>query len=91
MITIIIYSSSTVRFKVSNIYWFRLDRSVCVPVFNCTTLAILIMVIQLTGAPAIGQDSEVEPGIVAFEEHLGEYIPGDIVLRDEDGQEVTGV
>lgn len=51
-------------------------------------LAIVLLGV-VTGVPiAKGQDTEAEPGIVAFEEHLGDILPGDIVLRDENGREV---
>jgi protein SCO1 len=53
-----------------------------------SVLGFLILGI-IGGIPvAQGQEPEVEPGVVAFEEHLGDILPGDIVLRDENGQEV---
>lgn len=55
------------------------------------TLAFAALFIALSSLSSLAQTPEnaaseaVEGGAVDFVEQLGEYIPGDIVLRDEDG------
>ena len=50
-------------------------------------MATLVFLVLLPGAAAMAQDhSEAAAGeVVDFEEQLGQVIPGDIVLRDEEG------
>lgn len=59
-------------------------------VVRCRSLAGVFLGVMLLGAfsmgPVMAQDSPVtEVEVVDFVEQLGEIIPGDIVLRDEDG------
>jgi len=49
-------------------------------------VAVCLLLATLAGTPASAQLNE---DAVEFQEHLGEYIPGDITLRDEQGRTVT--
>jgi len=54
--------------------------------FGSGALAALVVLSGLAGAPARAQLNE---DAVEYQEHLGEFIPGDITLRDEQGQPVS--
>ncbi len=56
-----------------------------------TCVLALVVVVALLTCPSLilAQDNSGEPGSVNFDEHLGEIIPGDIVLTDEYGQQVN--
>ena len=66
----------------------RFNRSVLDLSFSVLVLGVLSWSLLFHVGSSAAQDAEAEPGIVAFEEHLGSIIPGDIVLRDEQGNEV---
>ncbi len=50
-----------------------------------TMMGCLLALAMLVSVPAMAQLNEVA---IEFDEHLGEIVPGDIVLIDEDGNEV---
>ncbi len=53
-------------------------------------LIVLVLVAWgLMTERSLAQDEASEPGAVNFDEHLGEFIPGDIILTDEYGQQVN--
>jgi protein SCO1/2 len=60
-------------------------RGVC-GVMKMLGWALLGGMLVLSGVPAQAQLNE---DAVEFDEHLGEYVPGDITLIDEDGNEVV--
>jgi protein SCO1 len=70
------------------IRWFRLRWSELNGASKRLLPGILVLVFSTFATVTVGQDSEAEPGIVAFEEQLGTFIPGDIVLQDETGNDV---
>jgi len=74
-------------------FWSVLDRgpSLGLPPRWVAAIPIILMVFALPVTAQEAADSAVESGpgeLVEFTEHLGEYIPGDITLMDENGQSV---
>ena len=68
---------------------FRLHKSGLVWLPTGLILGLTFLGSILPAAAVSGQEPELEPGVVAFEEHLGSFIPGDIILQDENGNDVT--
>jgi len=56
-----------------------------------SALLVVLSLFVSSGGAFAQEDLEAlsEPGSVNFDEHLGEFIPGDIVLTDEYGQQVN--
>lgn len=50
---------------------------------QATIAAMLVFLLAVPAAAQLNEDA------VEFTEHLGEYVPGDIVLRDENGESVV--
>ncbi|MDX2474698.1 MAG: hypothetical protein QNL91_13435, partial [Candidatus Krumholzibacteria bacterium] len=50
-----------------------------------TMMGCLLALAMLVSVPALAQLNEVA---IEFDEHLGEFVPGDIVLIDDNGNEV---
>lgn len=68
---------------------FRLRQSELVWLPTGLILGLAFLGTFLPVSVVMGQEPAVEPGVVAFEEHLGSFIPGDIILQDENGNDVN--